>query len=596
MAIEIVIVLIILLAVVILLAFDLLRIDLVGMLCMLALAWSGVLSPQDSLAGFSSNAVIAMIAVMILGRGIARAGLMDRFAGLVLRLAGNRRRRLIALISAAVGLLSGIIQNIGAAVLFLPAMRTIARRQGFPVSRIIMPIGFAAILGGTLTMVGSGPLILTNDLLASADLRPYGLFAVTPAGLILLAAGIGFFFVFGERVLPRTGQPADGAAAQKALVESWELPLAIWHYRIPQSSDLVGKTPEEAGLWETYRLNIVGMTREGALEYAPWRETRFAAAQDLAVMGEENVTRAFAERFALVHMARPGKTARLEDPSIAGYAEVAVPPRSSLVGQSIRQFGLRKRYALEPVILYHKGERVSGDFSDVTIAGGDIFIVYGPWQKIMDLKDSPDFVLLTHVDAERRDQSKSTMALLCFLLAIGAALAGQSISTAFFTGAVAMVLSGVLRIDEVYEAIDWKTVFFLAGLIPLGMAMQQTGAAALLAEGVMSVAAGSHVLVLLLAIAVLSTAFSLFMSNVASTVILVPLVIGMAQIGNLDPRPLVLLVAVCAANSFIIPTHQVNALLKTPGGYRNADYMRAGGGMTVLFLVVVVLVFYLLYL
>ncbi len=589
-------VLIILVAVVILLAFDLLRIDIVGMLCMLALAWTGVLSPQDSLAGFSSNAVIAMIAVMILGRGIARTGLMDRFASLVLRIAGNRRRRLTAVFSAAVGLVSGIIQNVGAAALFLPAMRTTARRQGFPASRIIMPIGFAAILGGTLTMVGSGPLILTNDLLASADLTPYGLFTVTPVGLILLAVGIGFFFVFGKRVLPRTEQSADGAAAQKALVESWELPVTIWHYRIPQVSELVGKTPEEAGLWDTYHLNIVGMTREGALEYAPWRETRFAPEQDLAVMGEEDVIRAFAQRYSLVHKAQPGKTALLEDPGIAGYAEVAVPPRSSLAGQSIRQFGLRRRYALEPVILYHKGERVGVDFSDVTIAGGDIFIVYGPWEKIMDLKDSPDLVLLTHVDAERRDQSKSTVALLCFLLAIVATLSGQSISTAFFTGAVAMVLVGVLRIDEAYQAVDWKTVFFLAGLIPLGMAMQQTGAAAMLAEGVMSVATGSHVLVLLLVIASLSTAFSLFMSNVASTVILVPLVIGMAQIGGLDPRPLVLLVAVCAANSFIIPTHQVNALLKTPGGYSNSDYLRAGSGMTLLFLVVVVMVFYMFYL
>lgn len=592
MAVEIIIVLAILLSAVILLVFDLLRVDLVGMLCMLALAWTGVLTPQESLAGFSSNAVIAMIAVMALGRGIARAGLMDHLAGLVLRIAGARRPRLIALVSSVVGLLSGVIQNVGAAALFLPTMRTIARRQGFPVSQIIMPIGFAAILGGTLTMVGSGPLIMTNDLLAGAGLRPYGLFDVTPVGLLLLAAGIGYFYVFGGRVLPRAEQPADGAASQKALIESWQLPLAIWHYRIPQSSELVGMTPEQAGLWDTYRLNIVGVTNQGALEYAPWRETRFAADQDVAVMGEQEVVRTFAERYGLVRMARPGKTARLEDPSVAGYAEIVIPPRSSLAGRSIREFGLRRRYGVEPVILYHKGERVGSDFSDLAIAAGDIFIVYGSWEKILDLQNGQDFVLLTHVDVDRRDLSKASRALLCFLLAIAAAVAGLSIAAAFFTGAVAMVLSRVLRVDEVYEAVDWKTVFFLAGLIPLGKAMQQTGAAALLAEGVMNLAAGSHPLVLLLAVAALSTAFSLVMSNVAAMVILAPMVIGMAQIGGLDPRPLVLLVAVGAANSFIIPTHQVNALLKTPGGYRNADYLRAGGGMTLVFLAVVVLAFY----
>ena len=169
---QIIIVLIILAATVALLALDLLRIDLVGMLCMLALAWTGVLDPLDALTGFSSNAVIAMMAVMVLGRGIARTGMMDRFAQLVVRVAGDHHARLIALVSAAVGLLSGIIQNVGAAALFLPAMLAISRRKGLPASRIIMPIGFAAIVGGTLTMVGSGPLILTNDLLANAGLVP----------------------------------------------------------------------------------------------------------------------------------------------------------------------------------------------------------------------------------------------------------------------------------------------------------------------------------------------------------------------------------------------------------------------------------------
>jgi di/tricarboxylate transporter len=596
MAAEIIIVLGILIITVVLLALDRLRIDIVGLLCMLALAWTGVLSPLESLSGFSSNAVIAMMAVMVLGHGVARTGMMDRFARLVLQIAGDHHTRLIALVSAAAGLLSGIIQNVGAAALFLPAMLAIARRKRLPASQIIMPIGFAAILGGTLSMVGSGPLILTNDLLANAGLDPYGLFAVTPVGLSLLGTGIGFFFLFGRTVLPRS-EPSEGSArSQEELIEAWQLPIAIWHYRIPHDSSLVRKTPEEAGIWDTHHLNIVGITQGGTLEYAPWRETRFEADQDLAIMGEEAHVRAFATRYALVHVAKPGRFAMLDDRSSAGFAEVVIPPRSRLVGETIRKFGFRRRYAVEPFVLYHKGERAGSDFSDLPIAGGDIFIIYGLWEKILDLKASDDFVLLTPVEFERHDRSKAWIAALCFALAVGAALAGFPISTAFLTGAVGMVLTGVLRIEEAYEAVDWKVVFFLAGLIPLGLAMQQTGTAALLAEGVMGVVTGHHPLLLLLAIAALSTAFSLFMSNVASTVILVPLVISMAEIGGLNPRPLALLVAVCAANSFIVPTHQVNALLKTPGGYRNVDYLRAGSGMTLLFLAVVVTIFYGFYL
>ena len=159
-----------------------------------------------------------------------------------------------------------------------------------------------------------------------------------------------------------------------------------------------------------------------------------------------------------------------------------------------------------------------------------------------------------------------------------------------------MVLTRVLRMEDAYQVIDWKVVFFLAGLIPMGIAMQKTGTAAFLAGGIMGAVYGGHPLLLLFAVAGMSTVFSLFMSNVASTVILAPLVISMARIAGMDPRPLVLLVAVCAANSFILPTHQVNAMLKTPGGYRNADYLKAGGGMTLIFLVVVTPMFYFFYL
>jgi di/tricarboxylate transporter len=212
------------------------------------------------------------------------------------------------------------------------------------------------------------------------------------------------------------------------------------------------------------------------------------------------------------------------------------------------------------------------------------------------LKASSDFVVATPFVASERDQSKAWVALLCFLGAIGLTLAGAPISMAFFTGAIAMVLGRVLTIQEAFQAIEWKVVFLLAGLIPVGIAMQKSGTAAFLAEKVMTLVKDGHPILIILTVAVLSTLFSLFMSNVGAIVVLAPLVMSMAQIGGLDPRPLALLAAVCAANSFIFPTHQVNALLMSPGGYRNADYFKAGGGMTLLFIFVVVIVFYFFYL
>lgn len=589
-------VLVILIATVVMLVFEFVRIDVAALLCMLALGWTRVLTPHEALSGFSSNAVIAMMAVMVLGQGIAKTGLMDRFSRAVLKKVGTNRRRVIGLMSLSVGVLSGFIQNIGAAALFLPGILNISRRGKIPASALIMPIGFAAILGGTLSMVGSGPLILINDLLRNAALEPYGLFSVTPVGMLLLLAGIGFFFLFGKFVLPGSTAPGQSISEQEKLIAALHLPHHIWHYTVPQNSLLIGKTTEQSGIWQKFNLHVLGICRGKEVEYAPWRETKFEAGQMLALLGKEEDAKKFAAAYNLTQQGQTPRFASLTDPEKSGFAEVIIPPRSEMVGQTIRQFSLRKRYAVEPVLMFSKGEEIWGDFSDHQILPGDTIIVHGLWEKISDLKASSDFVVATPFVVEKKVYSKAGIASLCFLGAIVLALAGAPISMAFFTGAMAMVLTRVLTIQEVYQAIEWKVVFLLAGLIPLGVAMQKTGTAAFLAERVMSLVQGSHPIFILLTVAVLSTLFSLFMSNVGAIVVLAPLVMSMAQIGGLDPRPLALTAAVCAANSFILPTHQVNALLMSSGGYRNADYFRAGGGVTLIFIVVVVMVFYFFYL
>ena len=590
-------VLIILIATVVALIFEPVRIDVVALVCMLALGWTGVLTPQETLSGFSSNAVIAMIAVMILGQGIAITGIMDRFSRAVLEKVGTKKSSVIGVMSLLVGVLSGLIQNIGAAALFLPGILNISRREKIPASALIMPIGFAAIVGGTLSMVGSGPLILINDLLRSADLAPYGLFSVTPVGILLLLSGIGFFFLFGKFVLPHSESPGESVSEQDKLIEALHLPHHIWHYTIPPDSALAGKTTEQSGVWGKFDLNILGISQGRKAEYAPWREAKFEAGQEMALLGNEENVRKFASAYNLNHQEQAYRFSSLNDPGRAGFAEVIIPPRSEMMGQTIRQFSIRKRYAVEPVMMFSKGEEMRGDFSDRQILPGDTMIVYGLWENISDLKTNSDFVVATPFTVEKKQNpSKLWVAALCFLGAIGLAMTGAPISLAFFTGAIAMVLTRALTIQEAYQAIEWKVVFLLAGLIPLGVAMQKTGTAAFLAEKVMSLVQGGHPALILLTVAVLSTLFSLFMSNVGAIVVLAPLVMSMAQIGGLDPRPLALMAAVCAANSFILPTHQVNAFLMSSGGYRNADYFKAGGGMTLLFLVIVVPVFYLSYL
>ncbi|WP_209331388.1 SLC13 family permease [Lunatimonas salinarum] len=593
--IQVVIVLAILVATIVMMVFEIFRIDVVAIITMLALGWSGVLTPDEMLKGFSSNAVISMLAVMILGYGVTTTGVMERFSEAVLKKVGADKNKIIGFLGLSVGTLSAFMQNIGAAALFLPGTLDISRKTKIPATQLIMPLGFAAILGGSLTMVGSGHLILINDLLKNASLEPYALFAVTPVGAVLLIAGIVYFFLLGNYVLPKEGKGAKKKSAQEKLIETLRLPNNLWYFSIQEGSSLIGKTTESSGIWKDFRLNLIALAEGEAVVYAPWRETVFAQGQIIALLGSENEAKKLAEIYGLQEIIQPGIFNRLTKPDESGFAEVIVGTGSELIGQTLRDFAFRRKFALEPLILFNNGEEIKGDFSDHRFKKGDTLIVYGLWDNIRSLKSHTDFVLATPIEAEPKNQSKAIPALASFAFGILLTFLGVPIALAFLTGAMTMILSRVITIQQAYDAIDWKVVFLLAGLIPLGIAMQKSGAAYFLAQYVMQLIEGQSVLVLLIAITVLSTVFSLFMSNVGAVVVLAPLVIGMAEIAGLDPRPLVLLAAVGVSNSFLLPTHQVNALMISAGGYQNKDYIKAGSGLTLIFVVLTVAVFYLFY-
>jgi len=589
---QILIVLAIMAFTIFMLVTEVVRIDVTAILTLLLLSWTSVLTTSEALSGFSSNAVIAMIAVMILGEGISKTGMMSRFSKAVLSKIGQTKNAILGTLTLSVGTLSAVIQNIGAAALFLPSTLDISRRTKIPASALIMPLGFAAIIGGTLTMVGSGHLILTNDLLIAAGLEPYGLFAVTPVGIALLGSAILFFLFFGKWLLPQgdTGGKMKQTEQEK-VIEAFQLNKNIKFFSIPKQSNLVGLSVEDSGVWEKYNLNILAKSEGKNIIQAPWRKSVFSELQTIALMGNDAQLELFANDYQLEKNQNQGIYEGIDDPEDYGFVEVIVPPRSELIGK-IREYGLRKRHGVEPVMLFSNGQKYQGDFSDHTITAGDTFIIYGSWKNIRALQNSDPFVVATSISAELKDTSKTWIAAGSFVLAIILALSGFSISIAFLTGAMLMVLAKVMTIQEAYKAIEWKVVFLLVGLIPLGIAMQNTGTAQFLAEGIMTVVDGSHTIVILLTVAVLATVFSLVMSNVGAVVVLAPLVVGIGTLAGLDPRPLVLLAAVCAGNSFILPTHQVNALLMTPGGYKTKDYFKAGGGMTILFLVVAVGFFY----
>lgn len=597
MTLEIALVLIVLAITIFLFVSELLRVDVIAIIVMISLPWLGLVKVSEAFSGFASNAVVACIAIMILGYGVDRSGAMNRVTESIVKIAGTDEKKLIGLVSVTVGSISAFMQNIGAAALFLPALLRISRATGMPISRILMPMGFAVILGGTATMVGSTPLLILNDLMKQGGQEAFGLFSVTPLGIVLLGSGTLYFLVFGKMILPRMKAKEDRVVSvQRKLVETWRLPTTIYKCIIPSKSPLVGKTREDVEIWTKYRLNLLALAEGDDVLYAPWRYTPFMAGQQLALLGDQTDLVRFVSDYDLMYKRDLRPFQDLERTERVGFAEFIIPVRSPVIGKTLSEIGIRKVYGVEPIMLLTGDREVRGDFSNHMLHAGSAIIVHGRWSQIMAMGDNNNFVLVTPVESKDiPEKSRPVIAMLCFTGAILLTLTGVQLSLGLLTGALAMIVFRIVPIQEAYRAVDWRTVFLLAGLIPLGIAMDHTGAAQFIATRMMQFLQGSHPIIILFSVGLLSTLCSLFMSNAAATVLLVPLVMVMGNISAIDPRGLALLVGVCASNSFMLPTHHVNALLMAPGGYHNADYIKAGGIMTILFLTVSVGFIYLFY-
>lgn len=584
---------------VILFVFEVVRIDIVAVSVMVLLGLlsllpglQGMADPMQLFDGFASNAVIAIIATMILGAGLDKTGLMSRVASFIMRVAGAAERRILSMLTSIVGAISGIMQNIGTVAVFIPVASRISARTGLPVSRLLMPISYCAILGGTLTLVGTSSTIVLNDLLPDG-MEPFGLFEQTPVGIALLLVGIIYFTVFGRFVLPKTG--GEGSEGEDTLGYFARVYGLAWKVRVmtvSSGSPLIGVKIQEVE--SDGQVRIIATSELDKLSVNPAGEDVFAEGMELAVMGRTaGDLRTFAEQANLELRADLDKFTDVLSSDGAGVAEVVIPPDSSLIGKSCEEAWVSRMYGLSVLAIHRGGETHSRLVRAMPLQAGDTLVAHTPWDALSRLEKNRDFVVVTteYPHEELRPQ-KVHFAALFFGIAMALVLfTDMRLSLALLAGAIGMILTGVLSMDEAYESVSWKTVFLLAGLIPLGEAVQHSGTAAWIAQEVMRVLGDVPAWVLQSAIAVLATFFSLVMSNVGAAVLLIPLAIGIAttaqSVGiDADPRVFALTVGIAASNSFILPTNQCNALVMGPGGYNVKDFIRAGGVMTVVFLVV----------
>ena len=572
----------------------------------------GLVDTTHIFDGFGSNAVMSIVAVMIIGAGLDKTGMMSRLAGFILRVGGTTETRIIPIISGTVGVISSFMQNVGAAALFLPVVSRISARSGLAMSRLLMPMGFTAILGGTMTMVGSSPLILLNDLIETSNrtlpddlkMETWDLFAVTPVGLALVITGVLYFVIAGRLVLPSTSEESSGAGSagsSKYLEEVYGIDYSLFEVNVPKDSPLVGQVLHD--IESINKIRVIAIKPSGS----GMRASRGDLSRDVDISGDSALgilcspahLKDFVDKYGLEIQKGLKVFSEVLSSSQAGIAEIVIPPGSSLIGKSALDIWMRKTYGLAMVALHRDGETfVEGEnIRQMPFETGDTLLAFTTWRALAHLEGNRNFVIVT-ADYPREETRPHKVGWASFFFAMTLSLilfSDMRLSVALMAGAIGMVISGVLKIEEAYDSVSWSTVFLLASLIPLGLAVETSGTAKWIAEETLLVVGDMPIWVIQSAVALLATFFTLVMSNVGATVLLVPLAINIAVGVGANPAIFALTVALATSNSFLIPTHQVNALIKGPGGYGVPDFMRAGGIMSILFIVVMLVMMNLVF-
>lgn len=549
---EMVIVMLIVVFAVFLFATELLRVDVAALLIMTLLGLLIFVPGLEELltfdvlfSGFSSNAVISIIGVMILGGGLDKTGVMERVAWAILRYGGKTERQVVSLTAGTVAIISSFMQNVGAAALFLPVVSRISSRTRLPMSRLVMPMGFCAILGGTMTMVASSPLIMLNDLIDNANrnlaedqaMEHFGLFSVTPVGIALVLSGMAFFVLCGKYVLPEgKGTSASRRTGTMRYMRTLHgIRAAVREVEVSASSRLAGMSI--ASVQSEFDVRIVASRYAGKVLVSPPVEAPIAVPATLAIIAQPDKLKNLIDSGGLTLRPKLREFRHLLARSIAGVAEILVPPDSHIIGQTVKELHFRMTYGLSLLSIVRAGTAITSKVAEVPFAAGDMLLCHTRWEYLARLEKDRDFVIVT-TDYPRDQQQpyKLALALFFFALAIGLIIfTNILLPIALLTGAVGMIISGVLTMDEAYKAVSWKTVFLLAGLLPLGIAVETSGTAGYMVQHLLVRIGEVSPWVLQAMVAILASGFSLVMSNVGATVLLVPFAINLAIATGADP-------------------------------------------------------------
>jgi len=576
---------------IVLLLSDRLRADLIALLILVALGVTNVISPSEIFSGFSRSAVITIMALFILTNSLYRTGVTHWLGDRLSRLGGRQPARLILVVMLSGAMLSWFMNTIAAGAVLLPAVVGLSRASGVRPSKLLIPLSFGTLLGGMATLLTTAN-ILVNTGLRDAGYQPFKLLDFLPVGGSTALAGIVFVAAFGRKLLPdRT--PADRYTwvehLHSALSDLYSLRERLCEAMVEPISPLRGKTLAEARVGETLGLTILAIVRKKRTRLAPKPDDRLEAGDVLLIVGRNDRVAQLADMGITVEPDAAWEDDLASD--AVGLVEAVISPRSRVVGQTLKQIHFRQKFGLTAIALWRTGRSYRTDVGDLALQFGDALLMHGPREKIRLLQSEPDFIVLQPEAPPAQRPHKAPLAAAIMLAALIAAAAGWlPIGEASFAGAVLMVLTHCLTMDEAYQAIEWRVVFLIAGMLPLGLALYQSGAAAFLGQVLAQALGPLGPLAVLSAIYLLAVLLTQFISGQATAVLITPIAIKTALHVGANPQAFAMAAALACSTAFLTPiAHPVNLLIMGPGGYTSRDFIRIGLPLTVLsFLVTLV--------
>lgn len=577
------------------------RLDLVAVMVIITLMLSGLLSPRQALGGFGDPLVILIAGLFVIGEGLVRTGLAHSVGNWLMAVAGKSENRLLVMLMVVVAVLSAFMSSTGAVAIFIPVVLGLATKSRINPSRLMMPMAFASLIGGMLTLIGTPPNLIVSTQLEKEGLEPFGFFSFTPIGLMVLILGIGYMLLAGRRLLPSTSgslKPRQARPSLTDLVQSYGLTGRLRYLRVTDGSAYAGQTLTESRLRTNFAITVVGLERKQTLKplvIPALPHTRLEAG-DLLIAVMPPAATIKSRDIKGLQFTEADESRRNIVAKELGLAEVLLTPRSELIGRTLTEVRFREHHGVNVLGVLRKGIPVADDLSHLRFRFGDSLLIGGHWNQIRLLQEErANFVVLSlpeEMDEAVPAQHKSPLALAIVLTML--MLMTFNIVpavTAVMLAALAMVLTKCLRMKDVYAAINWQSLVLIAGMLPMATALEQTGGVDLIVQALVRILGSLGPVAVMAGLFVLTSLFSQFISNTATTVLVAPIAISAAAGMGVSAYPFLMTVAIAASTAFATPVASpVNTLVLGPGGYRFTDFIKVGVPLQLIIMIAVLLV------